>query len=69
MKCAFRSGGKIKIILLFSLFFLLFMGLTALFGTIYGSHYIISIKFYFYLQYFQQQVFSFSKIKGIQIDP
>ena len=34
IKCAFGLGLKIKIILLFSLFLLLFMGLTALFGTI-----------------------------------
>ena len=29
------------------------MGPIALFGTIYGSYCIISINFYFYLQYFQ----------------
>ena len=34
----------------------------ALFGTILGFHYIISAKFYFYLQYFQQKIFSFNKI-------
>ena len=44
------------------------MGLTALFGTIHGSHYIISANFYIYLQYFQQKVFSFSKISGSQTD-
>ena len=38
------------------------MGLTALFGTIHGSHYTISANFYLYLQYFQQKVFNFSKI-------
>ena len=36
IKCAFDLGLKIKIISLFSLFLLLFMGLTALFGTIHG---------------------------------
>ena len=45
------------------------MGLTALFNTIYESHYIISANFYFYLQYFQQKVFSFSKISGFQTNP
>ena len=53
-KCAFGWRWKIKIISLFSLFLLLFIGLTALFGTIHGSHYTISTNFYFYLQYFQQ---------------
>ena len=45
------------------------MGLIALFGTIYGSHCIILANFYFYLQYFQQKVFSFSKISESQTDP
>ena len=36
------------------------MGPSALFGTIYEFHYIISANFYLYLQYFQQKVFSFS---------
>ena len=42
---------------------------TALFGTIHKSHCIISANFYFYLQYFQQKVFSFNKISGFQADP
>ena len=42
------------------------MSLIALFGTIYGSHYTISVKFYLYLQYFQQKNFSFSKISESQ---
>ena len=42
---------------------------TALFGTIYGSHCTISANFYFYLQYFQQKVFSFNKISGSQTNP
>ena len=58
-----------QLILLFSLFLLLFMSLTALFGTIHGSHCTILANFYLYLQYFQQKVFSFSKINGSQIDP
>ena len=44
------------------------MGSTALFGIIHGSHYTISANFYLYLQYFQQKVFSFSKINRSQID-
>ena len=49
-----------QLILLFSLFLLLFMGLTALFDTIHGSYSTISTNFYFYLQYFQQQKISVS---------
>ena len=39
---------------------------TALFGTIHRLHCTISVNFYFYLQYFQQKVFSFNKISGSQ---
>ena len=39
------------------------------FGTIYGSYCTISVNFYLYLQYFQQKVFSFSKINGSQTYP
>jgi len=49
-----------QLILLFSLFFLLFIDLTALFGTIHGLHCTILAKFYFYLQYFQIKKFSIS---------
>ena len=59
---------KNQLILLFSLFLLLFMSPTALFSTIYGFHCTISANFYFYLQYFQQKVFNFNKINGSQID-
>ena len=45
---------KSQLILLFSLFLLLFISSTTLFGTVHGSHHIISANFYFYLQYFQQ---------------
>ena len=44
------------------------MGSIILCGTIYGSHCTISANFYFYLQYFQQKVFSFNKIRGFEID-
>ena len=44
---------KSQFILLFSLFLLLFIDPTALFGTIHGSYYTISANFFFYLQYFQ----------------
>ena len=44
---------EMKIILLFSLFLLLFMGHTTLFGTIHGSYCTILINFYLYLQYFR----------------
>ena len=40
-----------------------------LFSTIYGAHCTILTNFYFYLQYFQQKVFSFNKISGPQTDP
>ena len=55
-----------QLILLFSLFLLLFMSLTVLFGTIYGYHCIISANFYLYLQYFQQKIFNYSKISRSQ---
>jgi len=45
---------KIKIISLFSLFLLLFMNPTTLFGTINGLHCTISTNFCHYIQYFQQ---------------
>ena len=60
---------KNQLILLFSLFFLLFMGSIALFGTIHGSHCIISTNFYFYLQYFQQKVFKFQQNQRIPNKP
>ena len=44
------------------------MGLTVIFYIINRFHCIISTKFYFYLQYFQQKNFSFSKISGSQTD-
>ena len=34
------------------------MGSIALFGTIHGFHYTIQLVFSFFLQYFQQKVFS-----------
>ena len=52
-KYLFDKDYFYQLILLFSLFLLLFMGLTALFGIIHGSHCTISANFYFYLQYFQ----------------
>ena len=45
------------------------MGPIALVDTIYGSYYTISTNFYLYLQYFQQKIFSFSKINESQTDP
>ena len=68
IKCPFGKNYFCQLILLFSLFLLLFMNLTAFFGTIHGSHYIILANFYFYLQYFQQKVFIFNKISGPQTD-
>ena len=58
-----------QLILLFNLFLLLLMSFTAFFGTIHGFHCTISANFYIYLQYFQQKVFSFSKINRSQTDP
>ena len=45
--CAFGLGCKIKIILLFSLFFLLFMGPTTFFGIIHGSTLLFQLTFTF----------------------
>ena len=67
--CAFAFILKSQFILLFSTFLLLFIGNTVLFDTIHRSHCIISINFYLYLLYFQQKVFSFSKISRSQTDP
>ena len=47
--CAFGNTYFCQPILLFNLFLLLFMSLTAFFGTIHGSHCTISTNFYFYL--------------------
>ena len=72
VKCTSQTFGMYEIcqlVLLFSLFLLLFMGPTALFGTIHRSYFTIPTNIYIYLQYFQQKVFSFSKISGSQIDP
>ena len=54
-----------QLILLFSLFLLLFINPVTFFYTIYECYCTISINFYFYLPYFQPKNFSFSKIKQI----
>ena len=59
-KVEFDISLKNQLILLFSLFLLLFMGITAHFGIIHESYSTISANFYLYLQYFQQKVFNFS---------
>ena len=69
MQCTFGIDESCQLILLFSLFLLLLMGSTALFDTIYRSYYIILANFYFYLQYFQQKNFNFSKISRFQTHP
>ena len=49
-KCMFGSKLKSQLILLFNLFFVLFIGSTALVGIIYESYYIIwTTNFYLYL--------------------
>ena len=58
-----------QLILLFNLFLLLFISLTAFFGIIYESHCTISANFYLYLQYFQQKNFNFNKISESQTNP
>ena len=42
------------------------MSPTALFSIIHGPYCTISTNFYLYLQYFQQKIFSFSKMSGSQ---
>ena len=61
-KCAFDSKFKRQLILLSSLFLLLFVNPIAYFATIHESYYTISVNFPLYVHYFQQKVFSFSKI-------
>ena len=68
-KCAFHIDESYQLILLFSLFLLLFMNFITLFGNISGSYCTILDNFYLYLQYFQQENFCFSKISGSQTDP
>ena len=61
-KRVFEKWWKLKLIKVFSLFLVLFMGLIALSGIIYESHCTIQLAFsffFFFLQYFQQKVFSF----------
>jgi len=53
IKCPFDMNYFCQLILLFSLFLVLFMGLIVPFSTIHGSYYTISVKIYLYLQYFQ----------------
>ena len=67
-QCLFDQLIFCQLILLFSLFLLIFIGSTAFFGTIYESHCTISTNIYLNIQYFQQKVFSFSKISGSQTD-
>ena len=48
-ECVFSFNLKSLLILLFSLFLLLYMGPTTLFGIIHRSHCTISTNFYLYL--------------------
>ena len=65
-KCVFGYQLKSQLILLFSLFFLMFIDPTVLFDTIHRSYYTILVNFYIYLSYFQQKKFSFNKISKSQ---
>ena len=67
--CSFGKNNFCQLILLFSLFLLLFMSSAALFGIIHKSHCTVSTNFYLYLQYFQQKIISFNKINGSYTDP
>ena len=53
--CAFGSKFKSQLILLFSLFLLLFMGLIALFGTIYGPTILFQLTFPFIYSIFNKK--------------
>ena len=66
--CLFGKDYFCQLILLFSLFLLLFMSPVTLFDTIQGFYGTISTNFYLYLQYFQQKKFIFNKIGGFQTD-
>ena len=48
---------------------LLFINLTVLIGIIHYPHYTISVNFYLYIQYFQQQKFQFQQNKQISNEP
>ena len=60
---------KSQLILLSNLFLLLFMGSTALFGTIHGSQCIISANFLPLSTVLSAKSFSVSKISESQTDP
>ena len=51
------------------IFLSIYFTIQFIFATIHRSHCTISANFYLYLQYFQQKVFSFSKISRSQTDP
>ena len=59
MKYPFGKNYFYQLILLFSLFLLLFIGFTVLFDIIHESHYTISTNFYLYLD-------TFSKINSLK---
>ena len=61
IKYAFCMDYFCQFILLFNFFLLLFISLTVFFGTIHESHCNISVNFYLYLPYFQQNIFNFRK--------
>ena len=60
-KYAFRNRLKIKIILLFSLFLLLFIGPTALFGTIYDLTILFQLTFIFIYSTFSNKFLILAK--------
>ena len=64
--CSFGKDYFCQLILLFSLFLLLFMVPLHFFATIHRSYYTISVNFYLHLQYFQQKKFNFNKINRSQ---
>ena len=55
IRCAFGLEWKIKIILLFSLFLLLFTSLTTFFGIIHGSTVLFQLTFSFIYRTFNNK--------------
>ena len=68
-KCVFGKKYFCQLILLFSLFLLLFMGFTALFGTIHSHIILFQLTFIFVYSIFNKKNFTFNKIIGFQTYP
>ena len=65
----FHKIVKYEVYVWLAYFLLTYFTIQLIFCTIHESHYTILTNIYLYLQYFQQNVFSFNKISGFQTNP